>query len=109
MRLAMSNIAWDVHEDLAVAMLLDRFSIDAIDIAPGKYFPDPASVKDHDIVRVKQWWTDKGIEITGMQALLFGKTAKTSPALFKSWLYAFRLSSERLFQKNCASARTFGG
>jgi len=74
MRLAISNIAWDIHEDLAVAMLLNRFAVDAIDIAPGKYFPDPASAKDHEIEQVKQWWTDQGIEITGMQALLFGTT-----------------------------------
>jgi D-psicose/D-tagatose/L-ribulose 3-epimerase len=74
MRLAISNIAWDVQEDLAVANLLGRFAIDAIDVAPGKYFPDPANAKDGDIANVKQWWSDHGIEITGMQALLFGTT-----------------------------------
>ena len=74
MRLAISNIAWDIDEDRDVAELLKKFNIDAIDIAPGKYFPDPAKVKDHDILRVKQWWAVRGIEITGMQALLFGTT-----------------------------------
>lgn len=72
MRLAISNIAWDVEEDEAVAALLSRYSIDAIDIAPGKYFPQPALASDQDIARVKAWWSDRGIEITGMQALLFG-------------------------------------
>lgn len=74
MRLAISNIAWDVQEDLAVAKLLSNFAVDAIDVAPGKYFPDPANAKDEDIVNVRQWWADHGIEITGMQALLFGTT-----------------------------------
>ena len=74
MRLAISNIAWDVQEDLAVARLLRKFGVDAIDIAPSKYFPDPANAKDGDIANVKQWWADHGIEITGMQALLFGTT-----------------------------------
>lgn len=74
MRLAISNIAWDIHEDHEVAKILQRFNIDAIDIAPGKYFPDPANVKEQDILQVKQWWADKGIAITGMQALLFGTT-----------------------------------
>lgn len=74
MRLAISNIAWDVQEDLAVAKLLDKFGVDAIDVAPGKYFPDPANTKDEDIANVRRWWADHGIEITGMQALLFGTT-----------------------------------
>lgn len=72
MRLAISNIAWDVVEDEAVACLLNRFAIDAIDIAPGKYFPELSKASDEDIRRVKCWWGERGIEITGMQALLFG-------------------------------------
>ena len=72
MRLAISNIAWDVSEDEAVASLLRKFNVDAIDIAPGKYFPDPVQATQGDIQKVKQWWAERGIEITGMQALLFG-------------------------------------
>jgi len=72
MRLAISNIAWDVSEDESIAQLLKRYDIDAIDIAPGKYFPDPAKATEEDITRVRQWWASRGIEITGMQALLFG-------------------------------------
>ncbi|CAJ0719437.1 sugar phosphate isomerase/epimerase family protein [Ralstonia mannitolilytica] len=74
MRLAISNIAWDIAEDTSVAELLSKFGIDAIDVAPGKYFPDPANAKDEDIANVRRWWADHGIEITGMQALLFGTT-----------------------------------
>lgn len=72
MRLAISNIAWDTHEDHDVAEVLQKFNVDAIDIAPGKYFPDPVKVDEYDILQVKQWWADQGIEITGMQSLLFG-------------------------------------
>lgn len=74
MRLAISNIAWDIAEDEAVASLLKNYQVDAIDIAPGKYFPLPALAGNHDIGRVKDWWASRGIEITGMQALLFGTT-----------------------------------
>ncbi|MFT0531674.1 sugar phosphate isomerase/epimerase family protein [Castellaniella hirudinis] len=74
MRLSISNIAWDTAEDTAVAQLLGKFCIDAIDVAPGKYFPDPVSTKDKEITQIRQWWADNGIEITGMQALLFGTT-----------------------------------
>ena len=72
MRLAISNIAWDVAEDEDLATLLKEFSVDAIDIAPGKYFPAPDMASDGDIRAVKHWWAERGIEITGMQSLLFG-------------------------------------
>lgn len=72
MRLAISNIAWDVAEDEPIASLLGTFGIDAIDIAPGKYFPRPADASRDDIDTVRQWWAARGVELTGMQALLFG-------------------------------------
>lgn len=74
MRLGISNLAWDVAEDEAVAGLLARLGIDAIDVAPGKYFPQPAAATERDIAAVRQWWSQRGIQITGMQALLFGTT-----------------------------------
>jgi sugar phosphate isomerase/epimerase len=72
MRLAISNIAWDTSEDEEIAKLLKRYGVDAIDIAPGKYFPEPAKATNEEILHVKNWWSVRGIEITGMQALLFG-------------------------------------
>jgi D-psicose/D-tagatose/L-ribulose 3-epimerase len=72
MRIAISNIAWDIPEDEEVAALLARHHVDAIDIAPGKYFPEPESAQPGRIDAVGQWWRSRGIEITGMQALLFG-------------------------------------
>lgn len=74
MRIAISNIAWDVSDDEAVAALLRRYEVDAIDIAPGKYFPVPRQATPNDIRRVRDGWESRGIEITGMQALLFGTT-----------------------------------
>ena len=74
MRLAISNIAWDIAEDEVIVALLRRLGVDAIEIAPGKYFPEPGKANDEDIDRVKNWWLDRGIEIIGMQALLFGTT-----------------------------------
>ncbi|BBO99931.1 sugar phosphate isomerase/epimerase family protein [Sulfuriferula nivalis] len=74
MRIAISNIAWNVSEDEQVASLLNSYGIDAIDIAPGKYFSDPKNTSPVDIVRVRDWWRSRGIEIAGMQALLFGTT-----------------------------------
>ena len=72
MRIAISNIAWDVSEDEKISELLSKYQIDAIDIAPSKYFPDPINTTDKDITKVKSFWTTKGFEISGMQSLLFG-------------------------------------
>jgi D-psicose/D-tagatose/L-ribulose 3-epimerase len=72
MRLSISNIAWDVVEDDAVAGLLNELRIDAIDVAPGKYFPQPERAIERDIEEVRRWWADRGVAIVGMQAMLFG-------------------------------------
>lgn len=72
MRLAISNIAWDVAEDDAVAALLGRYHVDAIDVAPAKYFREARAATDPEIRRVRDRWQQRGIEITGMQALLLG-------------------------------------
>ena len=72
MRIAISNIAWDVTEDKAIAVLLNKHGIDVIDVAPGKYFQDPKIASTSDIIRVRDWWHQRGILINGMQALLYG-------------------------------------
>ncbi len=72
MRLSISNLAWDREEDNQVAAILNQFGVDAIDIAPGKYFPSPADATENDIEAVRNWWSERGVEIIGMQALLFG-------------------------------------
>ncbi|MEB6618515.1 sugar phosphate isomerase/epimerase family protein [Enterobacter roggenkampii] len=74
MRISFSNLAWDVNEDAKIVSLLKEHHVDAIDIAPGKYFPIPAEANKKDILAVKNWWGEHGIEIIGMQSLLFGTT-----------------------------------
>jgi D-psicose/D-tagatose/L-ribulose 3-epimerase len=72
MRIAISNLAWNVSDDELIASLLNTYGIDAIDVAPGKYFPNLRAARASEISRVRDWWADRGISITGMQALLFG-------------------------------------
>lgn len=74
MRLAISNIAWEVPDDEDLVRLLKQYGVDAIDVAPGKYFPRPEQATSEEIARVRAWWAGHGIELTGMQALLFGTT-----------------------------------
>jgi D-psicose/D-tagatose/L-ribulose 3-epimerase len=72
MRISISNIAWDVSEDNDVAQFLARSGIDAIDIAPGKYFPNFAATTKAGIHKVRDYWKSRDIDIVGMQSLLFG-------------------------------------
>lgn len=72
--LSISNIAWDVGLDAQVAELLREVGVSAIDIAPGKYFPNIAEASDRDIDAVRSVWEQRGIRIVGMQALLYGTT-----------------------------------
>lgn len=72
MNISISNIAWDIKDDDAVCSLLQRHQIRAIDIAPGKYFPDPKTASDKDILAVRSYWESQGISLVGMQSLLFG-------------------------------------
>lgn len=74
MRVSISNIAWDPQHDEAVASSLGQLGLDAIDIAHSKYFPNPDKATDQDIENVRQWWKSRGVDIVGMQALLFGTT-----------------------------------
>lgn len=71
---SISGIAWDPKEDVALAVLLSRLQVDAIDVAPSKYFPSPAETTSAQIAEVRTWWKDQGISIVGMQSLMFGTT-----------------------------------
>jgi len=72
MRIAISNIAWDTALDEQVALLLRKYHIDAIDVAPGKYFRVPKETRLADVTMLRDWWCERGIEVIGMQSLLFG-------------------------------------
>lgn len=72
MKISISNIAWDAAYDEQVCDILCRNNVGAVDIAPGKYFPDFASATPDSIKTVRNWWAEHGIEIIGMQSLLYG-------------------------------------
>ena len=60
------------RNDSAVSGLLADRGIDLIDVAPGKYFSDIPNTKDSEIFAVRKAWSDRGVSIRGMQALLYG-------------------------------------
>lgn len=90
LRLSVSNIAWDVLEDVKVANFLSENQITAIDVAPSKYFSDVDVPSVAEVSRVREFWASFGIEIVGMQSLLFGTQglnifdAATHEALFRA-------------------------
>ena len=90
MRISISNIAWERDEEPQIAELLTRLGVTAVDVAPGKYFPNVAAASDEDIRKVRAWWEERGISIYGMQSLLFGTKGLN--------VFGDRESQERLLQ-----------
>jgi len=72
MRIGISNLAWEPPLDHAIAQRLQARGVDAMDIAPGRYFPDPARTSASEITAVRDFWASRGVTIIGLQALLFG-------------------------------------
>lgn len=72
MEISISNIAWETTDDLEVYALLIKHKVKYIDIAPPKYFKSPSTVTVTEIQNTRNWWQNKGINIAGMQSLLFG-------------------------------------
>lgn len=98
MRISISNIAWDPTDDEAVAVLLNKYCVDAIDIAPGKYFPDVAVATSEDIALVRAAWERRGVALLGMQSLFFGRNGlnlfdrETQPAMLEHLANVCRLA-----------------
>lgn len=74
MRLSVSNIAWPIEREPEIADMLRGLGIDAVDVAPGKYWPDLTRVSDREAADKAAWWRERGFTPVGMQSLLFGTT-----------------------------------
>lgn len=99
MRISVSNIAWPLEEEEEIAALLRGEGIDRVDLAPGKYFPDPLSANAAEMAKVKQLWRDRGFAIEGFQSLLFGTTG----------FNLFDDGDDRMFRHLVAQCRVGGG
>lgn len=73
MKLSVSSIAWNPDDDLEISNVLREFDVEEIDIAPTKYSSDLLSTDLEDWVGVRRFWRNRGISITGMQSLVFGR------------------------------------
>jgi len=73
MNLAISNIAWQSHEENAIADLMQQLGIRGVEIAPTKIWSSPLEATYAEIAEYRQFWRDRNIQIVALQALLYGR------------------------------------
>ena len=77
MKIAISNIAWQVEEEKAIAKIMQELDIKGVEIAPTKIWKSPITAADAEIESYKNFWQCRGIQIVAMQALLYGRSDLT--------------------------------
>jgi D-psicose/D-tagatose/L-ribulose 3-epimerase len=72
MKLAISNIAWEVEEEHDISCIMRELGVDGVEIAPSKISSDITQIGAQDLLNYKNFWNNKDIEIIAMQSLLYG-------------------------------------
>jgi len=72
MKIAISNIAWNVQEDADVLKLLKKYLIQGAEIAPTKIWENPTKESTRSINKYRKYWGKNGISIPSTQSILFG-------------------------------------
>lgn len=73
MKLAISNIAWEHHNDPDILKLLKVNDVTGIEVAPTKIWPDWCMASHKEAIEYQKEMHDHGFDIPAMQAILFGK------------------------------------
>ena len=73
MKLAISNIAWEIHDDPLILKQLSELGVSGIEIAPTKVWPEWRDISKSSIENYRAKLSDSGFEIPSLQAILFGK------------------------------------
>ena len=73
MKLSISNIAWEIHEDKDIFELIQKYEFEGIELAPPKIFKDSANVSEKEIRDYLSYIRMYGFKFPAMQSLLFGK------------------------------------
>lgn len=96
MKLSISNIAWEQHDDREILKLLKSHQVDGIEVAPSKIWPAWEGISYKSARDYKDFLTDYGFEIPAMQALLFGKNELQvfDPMTHKAFFEHIRLLTE---------------
>ena len=77
MKIAVSNIAWQLAEEEAIAQIMQALEIRGVEIATTKLWHSPLAATKSEIEDYKHFWQSRNIEIVAMQALLFGRADLT--------------------------------
>lgn len=72
MKLAVSNIGWQRHEDDAIFDLLGKYGFSGLEVAPTRLWDDPFQVDGKSIEIFCHDLAHRNIEIVSLQALHFG-------------------------------------
>ncbi len=73
MRISVSNIAWPATLDREALRTLRVESVNAVEIAPTRVWPDWNGASAQAAARLCEGFGGKGLRISSMQAILFGK------------------------------------
>ena len=73
MKVAISAIAWEPHENERICRILRDRNITGVEIAPTKIWPDLAAASDRSIAQCRVWWQEQGLRIVALQSLLYGR------------------------------------
>jgi D-psicose/D-tagatose/L-ribulose 3-epimerase len=101
MKIAVSNIAWQLAEEEAIAQIMQVLEIKGVEIATTKLWHSPLIAAKNEIEDYKHFWQNRDIEIVAMQALLFGRAdltifddAETRQETFKYLIDTIELGSK---------------
>lgn len=73
MRVAVSNIAWEPHDDAEIAESLVSAGVAGVEIAPTKVWPDLTQVSLDEARAYGEGWARAGLPVVSAQSLLFGR------------------------------------
>lgn len=73
MNLAISNIAWEQHEDPAILDLLRANNVTGVEVAPTKIWQEWRGASHKEATKYKDMMNSEGFEIPALQAILFAK------------------------------------
>jgi len=72
MKLAFSNLAWDIRQDVRIASVLRQHRFTGVELAPSKVWQRPEGVSTAEARAYRYFWEDQGLEVVALQSLLFG-------------------------------------
>lgn len=73
MRTTVSNIAWPPERADEIAPRLIELGVEHVEIAPTTRWDDPSEPAKPEVLQYRDWWAARGITISSMQALLYGR------------------------------------